>query len=533
MSRLGGSCSPGSTGPGQHRPSPFTIDAILSEDIGPRRPSSSSPVGENPPCRPPWTPLNDAAALLKTPPTAKNGTMPQPSLPHAPSSYQHTPSRPPHTTPSFITSSPLNTSFILNQSSNALLPPDSLCLDDSNLGILSAVACVHGELSSSSSSGSLIEKVEALRVHSTSGRDNVCLLTQEDLRAQSSLLEPSCASSSMPYILKRDRSRRNKMPPSQQGNTSFPSSLYKTPNKPILKDNTFSPSIFLSHPDVGSNASSLSSSCAATQGHASFDLLTSPHSEAEGSTSGLGKSFVTSTPIRMEENKENVPHTSTSTSSRATAKRKLLDEPSDADVPTRKPRLPYRNSKARTKLSPLLENSCSPISKAEFPPPAHLSLSTPLREHHANGGLSGVPPTSRLSQSLGQPSNGHRAFQSHHHELIIPGGGVGGAVKPLHSSALIQSSPVSSQLNRTGHIQSVPPWYIFPTNKPESKRSRLAEAINRSLTEKTPTQVTSKLPHGWIKLACGQTDDQIRLTEEARSFLCRPRQLAFDNIRPA
>ena len=77
MSRLGGSCSPGSTGPGQHRPSPFTIDAILSEDIGPRRPSSSSPVGENPPCRPPWTPLNDAAALLKTPPTAKNGTMPQ------------------------------------------------------------------------------------------------------------------------------------------------------------------------------------------------------------------------------------------------------------------------------------------------------------------------------------------------------------------------------------------------------------------------------------------------------------------------
>ena len=123
-----------------------------------------------------------------------------------------------------------------------------------------------------------------------------------------------------------------RQPPSQQGNTSFPSSLYKTPNKPILKDNTFSPSIFLSHPDVGSNASSLSSSCAATQGHASFDLLTSPHSEAEGSTSGLGKSFVTSTPIRMEENKENVPHTSTSTSSRATAKRKLLDEPSDVSL---------------------------------------------------------------------------------------------------------------------------------------------------------------------------------------------------------
>ena len=77
MSRLGDSCSPSSTEPGQHRPSPFTIDAILSEGIGSRRPSSSSPVGENPPCRPPWTPLNDAAALLKTPPpTAKNGTTP-------------------------------------------------------------------------------------------------------------------------------------------------------------------------------------------------------------------------------------------------------------------------------------------------------------------------------------------------------------------------------------------------------------------------------------------------------------------------
>ena len=86
--------------------------------------------------------------------------------PHPPTSYQHTPNRPVHTMPCNITSSPLNASFILNQSSNSLLPPDSLCLDDSSLGILSAVACYHGELSSS---GSLTEKVEALRVHSTSG----------------------------------------------------------------------------------------------------------------------------------------------------------------------------------------------------------------------------------------------------------------------------------------------------------------------------------------------------------------------------
>eukprot|EP00731_Ephydatia_muelleri_P025042 Em0017g125a len=266
-------------------------------------------------------------------------------------------------------------------------------------------------------------------------------------------------------------------------------------------------------------------------GHTFFDLLSSPHTEAEG-TNAQGRSFVTSTPIRTEENKENVPHTTTTTS-RATAKRKLLDEPSDVDIPTRRPRHSYRNSKARTKLSPLLENSCSPISKAKLPPPAHLPSSTPLREHHTNGGFSEVPPTSRLNQSSGQANVGHRAFQNHHHGPTIPGGGVGGATKPLHTTALIQSSPVSSQLNRTGQIQSVPPWYIFPTNKSESKRSRLAEAINRSLSEKTPTQVTSKLPHGWIKLACGQTDDQIRLTEEARSFLCRPRQLAFDNIHPA
>ena len=75
MSRLGGSCSPTSTELGQHRPSPFTIDAILSEDIGPRKPSSS-PIVENPPCRPPWSPLN---ALLKTPP-AKNGTASQREL---------------------------------------------------------------------------------------------------------------------------------------------------------------------------------------------------------------------------------------------------------------------------------------------------------------------------------------------------------------------------------------------------------------------------------------------------------------------
>ena len=46
------------------------------------------------------------------------------------------------------------------------MPSDSICFDDSNLGILSAVACYHGELSSSES---LTEKVEDLRVHSTSG----------------------------------------------------------------------------------------------------------------------------------------------------------------------------------------------------------------------------------------------------------------------------------------------------------------------------------------------------------------------------
>ena len=139
------------------------------------------------------------------------------------------------------------------------------------------------------------------------------------------------------------------------------------------------------------------------------------------------------------------------------------------DIPTRRPRHSCRNSKARTKLSPLLENSCSPISKAKLPPPAHLPSSAPLREHHTNGGFSGVPPTSCLNQSLGQANVSHRAFQNRHHGPTIPGGSVGGATKPLHTTALIQSSPVSSQLNRTGQIQSVPPWYIFPTNKSESK----------------------------------------------------------------
>ena len=262
MSRLGGSCSPNSTELGQHRPSPFTIDAILSEDIGPRK-LASSPVVENPPSRPPWAPLNDPAALLRTPP-AKNSTTAQrecnldidieclclrtcvnvrvcvyvcsvllayecvcvrmrqsigwsinvhrdwnvsrwhvlfivscctssggvscylrvalptspptsaESQPTAPPPYQYTPNRLAHTTPSYITSSPLNASFILNQSNNGLLPTaDSICLDDSNLGILSTVACYYGELSSS---GSLTEKVEALTVHSTSGGLDVVML---------------------------------------------------------------------------------------------------------------------------------------------------------------------------------------------------------------------------------------------------------------------------------------------------------------------------------------------------------------------
>ena len=38
-----------------------------------------------------------------------------------------------------------------------------------------------------------------------------------------------------------------------------------------------------------------------------------------------------------------------------------------------------------------------------------------------------------------------------------------------------------------------------------------------------------QLPAEWSKYACGQTDDQRVLTEEARSFLLmRPRQLHFD-----
>ena len=95
------------------------------------------------------------------------------------------------------------------------------------------------------------------------------------------------------------------------------------------------------------------------------------------------------------------------------------------------------------------------------------------------------------------------------------------------------------------------------------QRSRMTEAINKSLSE-TPSQKTkvnflqvlnlvfllfqpsqlfpllhplshthahthTQLPAEWSKYACGQTDDQRALTEEARSFLLlRPRQLHFD-----
>ena len=82
------------------------------------------------------------------------------------------------------------------------------------------------------------------------------------------------------------------------------------------------------------------------------------------------------------------------------------------------------------------------------------------------------------------------------------------------------------------------------------QRSRMTEAINKSLSE-TPSQKTKgtipanltvstfnlcsppspphpQLPAEWSKYACGQTADQRVLTEEARSFLLRPRQLHFD-----
>ncbi|CAI8040248.1 hypothetical protein GBAR_LOCUS22435 [Geodia barretti] len=169
---------------------------------------------------------------------------------------------------------------------------------------------------------------------------------------------------------------------------------------------------------------------------------------------------------------------------------------------------------AVTTCAPLFSVPVSPLS----PPNAPYFIAPPLTAVASTAGALFRPPPNPFYYS----STPHHAYGGY-----PPGPAAG--VAQQQSVQRWGSSPLSTQIQRTGQIQSVPPWFIFEQNRPEGKRLRLTEAINRSLSE-TPSH-NPKLPVGWTKYACGQTDDQIQLTHRARLFLqSGRRQLTFDNI---
>ena len=178
---------------------------------------------------------------------------------------------------------------------------------------------------------------------------------------------------------------------------------------------------------------------------------------------------------------------------------------SDSELPLKRPRT-MRKSRARTKLSPLLENACSPIAKANPPQPSPLvTASSPAyASMYVHVPTSSVPIISiqdhdqmTSSQALYAPYAAPPISQpAYPHSFITsPCTAAPGQLlmaqshmyMPLsttqlftphcynsnmtHSTQWSVSSPLSVPWGKTGPLQSVPPWFIFSNNKSEGKVS--------------------------------------------------------------
>ena len=147
----------------------------------------------------------------------------------------------------------------------------------------------------------------------------------------------------------------------------------------------------------------------------------------------------------------------------------------------RRPRVPQRRkAKARTSLSPLLENAHSPQHTKpplphSYPAPSTLlrsySAYTPTSSHRLpedSGVMADIP--SQLMMTY--PSLLHPAMVPYHMDsgLGLPHSSYGG-----HSMLSYPSkwghSPVTDHFKRTGQIQSVPPWFICSDKKSDGKVS--------------------------------------------------------------
>ncbi|XP_019848866.1 PREDICTED: mucin-17-like [Amphimedon queenslandica] len=321
---------------------------------------------------------------------------------------------------------------------------------------------------------------------------------------------------------------------------------------------TFSPSIFLTCPSGPLPPSSVVHPVP----RSSPQDLSSPD-EKIGGVVGGANSFMTSTPIRrgdriqlVSPSRVHSPIANGSGSKRGsriqqqqveqnTSSNEHNSSASDSEMPLlHRPRVPRRRPpKARTSLNPLLENTnpspsaTSPPTRPSLPPPSAppSSLLTSYKlssQQYPSFSDSGIVPdssSSMLYRSSYGPLMSPVGHYQHQQKTPVKGrldrGGGGGAA---YGRILCGSSPVTDHLNKTGQIQSVPPWFICSDKKSDGKRLRLTEAINKSLSESV-TQKHHQLPAEWQKLAYGQTEDQKSLTRKARNFLKgRPRVLKFD-----
>ncbi|XP_038052846.1 myb-related protein A-like isoform X2 [Patiria miniata] len=93
----------------------------------------------------------------------------------------------------------------------------------------------------------------------------------------------------------------------------------------------------------------------------------------------------------------------------------------------------------------------------------------------------------------------------------------------LLSDSLLMSPPMRSVAGATGSFNSA---FLMPMS-PVQTADSLANRESRHGTHETPFKPPTMLDRAWEKVACGKSDDQIFMTEQARKVLrsCRPRSL--------
>ena len=147
----------------------------------------------------------------------------------------------------------------------------------------------------------------------------------------------------------------------------------------------------------------------------------------------------------------------------------------------RRPRVPHRRkAKARTSLSPLLENAHSPQHirppSYSYPAPSTLlrsySAYTPTSSHRQPED-SGVMADAPSHLMMTYPSPLHPALAPYHMDSGLGQlhGSYGSHSILGYPSKWSGHSPVTDHFKRTGQIQSVPPWFICSDKKSDGKVS--------------------------------------------------------------